>query len=447
MTYEGIKKGTTMIKYIFTLILGFTAQAGMPGAPNSTPPQPINGIGQLPPILPVAPNNAAASEIKLLKSQLQMLQAKMEAMEKNPSAAPQNPNLTKEQIKWNNFINEYHSLGQAGYFGQQYNPRSPSKVFRNGRAATWQTGGDANNQPAVSTRDNVRRKLMNIRLREVASLEGFTLAEAVDVLDSMFGKANGINFFFDTTYDPEKNAKNPNENKPNNNGQQVGPTTGLPMGLGLGDGASAGTNIDPTTGLPQGSNAPLGNGPSSPLPSLNGLPPLGGLAPALPLQMQLPVQQEQTFDPDEVKIAGMPPTIYNVTAMQLLNMVAKQTNPPLAFRVGETGVVFMKADPKLRGLSVRTFNLNLNSRTLQQLGVKSPKLENSNPLGMRGPLSSNRQSGINWSQLGGNGQQSFGNGRQSFGNGQQSYGNGGFYPQRQQPQGGNFFRPRGPNFK
>lgn len=344
MTVEGIKKGTTMKKYIITLTLIFAAQVGAQ-YPNLPPPK----------------SGAAQSKMSL-----------------------------EEAI----FI-----LGRHGLFGKQRIPTT----------SRFSAGCDCStiNQSAAmdypSSRESIRRKLMNIRLREVSSLEGFTLSEAVEVLETMFGKANGINFIFDTAYDPEKIAKNPNENDPNNNSGEIDPTTGLPAQLG--NGANE-PQVDPATGLPVGSS-----GGNSPLPGLNGLPA------GLPLP---PTQSQKTFDPEIVKITGMPPKLFNVTAMQLLDILVEQADAPITYAIGDASVVFMKADPKLRGLSTRIFRLNLNSRTLQQFGVKPPKLGGDN---LRPPAPKPMGMG---------------------GNGQQPYGHSGFPAQTQTPMGGRFFPPSGP---
>ena len=139
------------------------------------------------------------------------------------------------------------------------------------------------------------------------------------------------------------------------------------------------------------------------LPGMGGgLPGMGGGAPSSAMQ--------GAFDPDQVKVNGLNSPMFNMTAKQILDVVAMSFDHPIQYVVLDQGIMFFQQDPKFAGTVTQTFRLNLNSRSLAQLGIQTPQL----------------------GQGGGGGQ----NGGQGNGAGQQGGGPDGAYPGGQGAGGG-----------
>ena len=278
----------------------------------------------------------------------------------------------------------------------------------------------------IRSRDMIKGKLRSLIVPKVEPLHDLTMKETMVRLDTLFRQSDpskvGFNLAVNPFIDPGGAAVAPTN--PNNGGGAAGPgggmsidpVTGLPIGGGpAGGGASP--QIDPVTGLPV--SAPGGVAPGLPggvpgapgglpgmgggLPGMGGgLPGMGGGAPSSAMQ--------GAFDPDQVKVNGLNSPMFNMTAKQILDVVAMSFDHPIQYVVLDQGIMFFQQDPKFAGTVTQTFRLNLNSRSLAQLGIQTPQL----------------------GQGGGGGQ----NGGQGNGAGQQGGGPGGAYPGGQGAGGG-----------
>ena len=63
-----------------------------------------------------------------------------------------------------------------------------------------------------------------------------------------------------------------------------------------------------------------------------------------------------------------------MTAKQILDIVAMSFDHPIQYVVLDQGIMFFQQNPKFAGTVTQTFQLNLNSRSLAQLGIQTPKL-------------------------------------------------------------------------
>ena len=81
-----------------------------------------------------------------------------------------------------------------------------------------------------------------------------------------------------------------------------------------------------------------------------------------------------TFDPSTVKINGLTGPLFNIRAKDLLDTIVMSFDHPIQYVVLDTGIMFFQQDPKFAGTVTRTFSLNLNSRSLAQLGIQTPQL-------------------------------------------------------------------------
>ena len=63
-----------------------------------------------------------------------------------------------------------------------------------------------------------------------------------------------------------------------------------------------------------------------------------------------------------------------MTAKQVLDVVAMSFDHPIQYVVMDHGVMFFQQDPQFANTVTRTFTLNLNTRSLAQLGIQTPQL-------------------------------------------------------------------------
>ena len=308
----------------------------------------------------------------------------------------------------------------------------------------------------IRSRDMIKGKLRNLIIPRVEPLHDLTMKETMVRLDTLFRESDpakvGFNLAVNPFIDPGGAAVAPTN--PNNGGGAAGPAgggmtidpvTGLPIGGGpAGGGASP--QIDPVTGLPI--SAPVGGAPGVPggvpgapaglpgapgglpgmgggLPGMGGgLPGAGGGAPSSAMQ--------GAFDPDQVKVNGLNSPMFNMTAKQILDVVAMSFDHPIQYVVLDQGIMFFQQDPKFAGTVTQTFRLNLNSRSLAQLGIQTPQL------GQGGGGGQNGGQGNGTNQPGGGYP-----GGQGTGGGYPGGGGGGPDPSMMEPmqKSGNTFRP------
>nr|ADI21518.1 hypothetical protein [uncultured verrucomicrobium HF0070_15G23] len=245
----------------------------------------------------------------------------------------------------------------------------------------------------VRTRDLIKVKLRNIIVPYVDPLDSMTMKETMERLSNLFRESDpskqGFNLAVNPFIDPGGAAVTP---KPGGGGAGSGgggngidPVTGMPIGGGGGGGSPS---IDPVTGLPEpglggggigepglggggmgepGLGGPGLGGPGLGGPGLGG-PGLGGGAGGVGTAMQ------GAFDPEVVKVNGLGSPMVNMTAKQILDIVTMSFDHPIQYVVMDQGIMFFQQDIKFAGTVTQTFQLNLNSRTLQQLGLQTPQL-------------------------------------------------------------------------
>ena len=252
----------------------------------------------------------------------------------------------------------------------------------------------------IRSRDMIKGKLRNLIIPKVEPLHDLTMKEAMARLDTLFRESDpskvGFNLAVNPFIDPGGAAVAPTN--PNNGGGAAGPgggmtidpVTGLPIG-GDPTGGGASPQIDPVTGLPMA--APVGGAPGLPgapggvpgapvgLPGMGGgLPGMGGGLPGMGGGLPgagggAPSSAMQgAFDPDQVKVNGLNSPMFNMTAKQILDVVAMAFDHPIQYVVLDQGIMFFQQDPKFAGTVTQTFRLNLNSRSLAQLGIQTPQL-------------------------------------------------------------------------
>ncbi len=157
----------------------------------------------------------------------------------------------------------------------------------------------------------------------------------------------------------------------------IDPATGMPIS-GSGGGAPPGLG-EPGLGEPGMGGGLPGMGGGLPgmgggLPGMGGglpgkgggLPGMGGGAPSTAMK--------GAFDPEEVAVAGLGSPLVNMTAKQILDIVTMSFDHPIQYVVLDQGIMFFQQNPKYAGTVTQTFQLNLNTRTLGQLGMQTPQL-------------------------------------------------------------------------
>ena len=111
----------------------------------------------------------------------------------------------------------------------------------------------------------------------------------------------------------------------------------------------------------------MGGMPGMGMPGLGGMPGAGGgAAPSTAMQ--------GAFDPEQVKVMNLSRGLPAMTAKQVLDVVAMSFDHPIQYVVMDHGVMFFQQDPQFANTVTRTFTLNLNTRSLAQLGIQTPQL-------------------------------------------------------------------------
>lgn len=249
----------------------------------------------------------------------------------------------------------------------------------------------------------INNKLNTLVVPKVDALNDYTMEEAIEALENIFrasdptktGFRMDINPYVDPGGVPLQNTGGGagGGTAGPGGGGQVDPTTGLPTGLGA-PGGGAAPNIDPTTGLPTngatgGAPPGVGTPPGMGIPGIGGPPggaPGGGLAGLPGLGGgAMPglgggaggggATQQGAFDPTQVRVRGLKKEMTNLTAKQVLDLVCMSFDTPIQYVVTDQGLMFLQQKPELWGTVSRTFQLNLNMRTLQMMGVATPQLQ------------------------------------------------------------------------
>ena len=246
----------------------------------------------------------------------------------------------------------------------------------------------------------INNKLRTLVIPKVDALYDYTMEAAIEALENIFKAADpdkqgfrmDINPFVDPGGVPLQpaggGAAGGGTAGPGGGGGQVDPATGLPVGLGgpgMGGGGGA-PQIDPTTGLPLNGatgGAPPGVGApgigvpgvGAPGGGLPGLPGLGGVGGGAPGVGGGGAPQQGAFDQTQVRIRGLKKEMVNLTAKQVLDLVCMSFDTPIQYVVTDQGLMFLQQKPELWGTVSRTFQLNLNMRTLQMMGVQTPQLQ------------------------------------------------------------------------
>ena len=266
----------------------------------------------------------------------------------------------------------------------------------------------------------INAKLNTMVIPKINPLHDFTMAEAIESLENTFKKSDptgmGFRMYINPFVDPGGVPINTTGGGANTGGPagpagpgggqpMIDPNTGLPVGPG-GPAGGTGGMIDPNTGLPVGGGGPAGGfpgggagpgmapglpgaggglpgaggglpgaggglpGAGGGLPGMGGgLPGIGGGAPgggATPTG---------AFDPETVKLRGLTKEMNGMTAKQVLDIVCMSFDTPIQYVVTDQGIMFLQQRPELWGTVTRTFQMNLNSRTLNMMGVATPQLQ------------------------------------------------------------------------
>ena len=257
-------------------------------------------------------------------------------------------------------------------------------------------------------RDLIKRKLRSIVVPYIDPLHSMTMKETIERLDTLFREsdpsAQGFNLAVNPFIDPGGAAVAPTagggggagSGGSGGGGMGIDPVTGLPTGGGMSGGGGAVPGIDPATGLPTGSGAGGGGAPpglgepgmGGGLPGMGGgLPGMGGGLPGMGGGLPgmgggLPgmggggqsTAMKGAFDPEVVKINGLGSPMVNMTAKQILDIVTMSFDHPIQYVVLDQGIMFFQQKKEYAGTVTQTFQLNLNTRTLGQLGIQTPQL-------------------------------------------------------------------------
>jgi len=275
-------------------------------------------------------------------------------------------------------------LTRSGFMARPYYNGVPDPVAQ--RNATM-TGRN---------RKYIAQKLRNIVIPKLDSINGFTLTEVAELLNSMIklndperdqdGNGIGVNIIinqFMTPGAPSNQATGGTQGGGATGGQGgtgVDPSTGLPLGTGGGMPGGGTPQVDPTTGLPvgggglQGGGAPGTGAPGGGLPGVGGgagavggglpgvgggggLPGIGGGA-GLGGGAAGGGGIQAAFDPDVVKVRGLNSVLQNLTAKQVLDIITMSFDYPIQYVIMDQGVVFVQKPASQQGYFTRTFRLN-----------------------------------------------------------------------------------------
>jgi len=252
----------------------------------------------------------------------------------------------------------------------------------------------------VRTRDVIKRKLQTIKLppmgQDGKGFDGMNMSAVLNLLEAEIKKfdptGSGISLVINPYIDPGGAAISPTPVPGGGadgpagpgGGMTIDPVTGLPIGGGAGP-VGGPPDIDPITGLPANTGAPgaapglpggdalggvpgmLGGVPGIGMPGIGGMPGAGGgAAPSTAMQ--------GAFDPEQVKVMNLGRGLPAMTAKQVLDVVAMSFDHPIQYVVMDHGVMFFQQNPQFANTVTRTFTLNLNTRSLAQLGIQTPQL-------------------------------------------------------------------------
>ena len=259
------------------------------------------------------------------------------------------------------------------------------------------------NKREVRTRDVIKSKLLDIVIPKVDPLHDVTMNEVVTRLQLLLRQSDpsgvGFNMVVNQFIDPGGAAIAPTPAPGGGaagpagpgGGMAIDPVTGLPIDGG-GDPGGAAPQIDPVTGLPitgapagfpggvpgvpgAGGGIPGMAGPGlGGVPGMGGMPGMGGGMPGMGGGEAPSTAMQGAFDPSTVKINGLTGPLFNIRAKDLLDTIVMSFDHPIQYVVLDTGIMFFQQDPKFAGTVTRTFSLNLNSRSLAQLGIQTPQL-------------------------------------------------------------------------
>lgn len=214
------------------------------------------------------------------------------------------------------------------------------------------SGMDAAPQSGMG-RSSIMQKLQSIRVPEIKPLDGFAMAEVVDMLDAAVRAADpdkqGVNFQIKTLL-PKQDGDAliapgalflPNPNAP---APKVNPKNGLPIMPDFGESES---------GVPSAGSV----GPAKPATTTTlGAPALLPARPIVPLG-----SNANAFNPSQVKIRGMTTSLRSLTVLQLLDAITTSFDIPVKYEVIEYAVVLSFKEAEAEKLYTKTFNINPNA--------------------------------------------------------------------------------------
>ena len=276
----------------------------------------------------------------------------------------------------------------------------------------------------------INAKLSSMVIPKIDQLWDFTMEEAIESLEATFKRHDpeglGFQLHINQFVDPggvpiqgDGNGGGEDFGGEDDGGMAIDPATGLPIGGGAIGGVGGAPQIDPTTGLPIG--AGVGGVPPGMGGGLTNLPGMGGVLPGMPGMGGGGRASGGAFDPTVVKVRGLKKELVNLTAKQILDIFVMSLDSPIQYIVTDQGIMFLQQKAELVGTKTRMFQLNLNQRSLQMMGVATPELQaptNGNGGGQNG--NGGGQNGGGFGQNGGgfgqNGGGQFGGGQ--FGGGQ-----------------------------
>lgn len=219
---------------------------------------------------------------------------------------------------------------------RKFSPLSAARLIK--------ANGDSRIRKAAPiNRAEILRRLNSIVIPEMKALEGYTMSEVIDFLNTRIL-----------------------ENDPSRLGVTliINPFLGTNSGNNLVAGASTVPQIDPATGLPIVV--------ASPQPVID---PVTGLA--VQTQDAPPVVSagRAIFNPDDIKIIGLKNKIRGLTAFQVIEMITQSFDSPIQYIIMDYGVVFFSKPASQAGNFSRVFRVNSSIFNQNQTNL-SPKQSN-----------------------------------------------------------------------
>lgn len=223
---------------------------------------------------------------------------------------------------------------------RKFSPLSAARLIK--------ANGDSRIRKAAPiNRAEILRRLNSIVIPEMKALEGYTMSEVIDFLNTRIL-----------------------ENDPSRLGVTliINPFLGTNSGNNLVAGASTVPQIDPATGLPIVVASPQ----ALPQPVID---PVTGLA--VQTQNAPPVASAGTaiFNPDDIKIIGLKNKIRGLTAFQVIEMITQSFDSPIQYIIMDYGVVFFSKPASQAGNFSRVFRVNSSIFNQNQTNL-SPKQSN-----------------------------------------------------------------------